>query len=735
MASDKKIQVSTIAKEREQYLSQFQLNEKVKKEWIPRKSSVEKTPKFEGKTTMLSDSYIPICKTFNKNDTFIAPEGGCVVYVLCVGGHGYGTQEQGFGEWADAAWTQPPVWPGNLHGLKEGISQEPIYKKVRAYTHKSLESASPTSFGKYLTANAGVNIESIITAWDHDWAWRIKGWFSGWDKAFSPAVYRTNFHTQLYPSSSGAYNGILKGNAGEVKFGIFKLKSKEVVPVVVGKGERDGHVDIVYFMLANGNGELIDKPSANNVLKDVILPPDLRLHVNPASVSIEINATATLTITTNAKNIESKIKDSNIITYDKDKNVITGIALGSTTLTIIAKSNNKEVSKDIKIEVVAKMPTIFIEPKEVIIQKDTTSKPLTITTKDTQSIESSVLDTKIATYNKDTKEITGVNIGETMIKFVAKNADKVAALGVRVEVIENTTAPTTPETKPTEPTPEAKPQEMLVYPNDLESKLDSMNTEQLAYAYGLAIAYIDIFKPVENDKQGAIMIKPITQELKDKAQKEMYEKHINYADKNTLKHYAAGHISALVQYISYYTKIQGHNKAHLDTLNALIEPYDTPKVIDGATYTHKFKDSVINMETETYLSNLTIWIPELSGIITRKAITPSQPSFNFDKEKVRTKVESSMRNNLVKARDDIGLDGSPADEFIAQYEQRTGLHGLEKYNVDGELDTFIDMYAKGAADEITKVIESKVNQKLITDNTQLENEIQISLESYAPSVV
>lgn len=95
MASDKKIQVSTIAKEREQYLSQFQLNEKVKKEWIPRKSSVEKTPKFEGKTTMLSDSYIPICKTFNKNDTFIAPEGGCVVYVLCVGGHGYGTQEKG----------------------------------------------------------------------------------------------------------------------------------------------------------------------------------------------------------------------------------------------------------------------------------------------------------------------------------------------------------------------------------------------------------------------------------------------------------------------------------------------------------------------------------------------------------------------------------------------------------------------------------------------------------------
>lgn len=637
-------------------------------------------------------------------------------------------------------WTYPPVWGRNNTDLSYQVSHTPEFKNSRSYIHKSLESASPSSFGKYLSANAGIDLVSAVTSNEHYWRWYIRGWHSAWDHAFSNIATRQDNHQQNYPTSSGEYTGILKGNAGEVKFGIFKLKSKEVVPVVVGKGERDGHVDIVYFMLANGNGELIDKPSANNVLKDVILPPDLRLHINPASVSIEINATATLTITTNAKNIESKIKDSNIITYDKDKNVITGIALGSTTLTIIAKSNNKEVSKDIKIEVVAKMPTIFIEPKEVIIQKDTTSKPLTITTKDTQSIESSVLDTNIATYNKDTKEITGVNIGETMIKFIAKNADKVAALGVRVEVIENTTNPPVnppvnpPETKPTEPMPEAKPQDINIYYKDLQSKIDSMNNEQLAYAATLARLYGEIFIAVENDKQGAIMIKPVSQELKDKAQKEMYEKHINFANKDTLKHYAAGHISALVQYISYYTKIQGHNKAHLDTLNALIEPYDTPKVIDGTTYTHKFKDSVINMETETYLGNLTIWIPELSGIITRKTITPSQPSFNFDKEKVRAKVESSMRNNLVKARDDLSLAGSPADEFIAQYEARTGITGLEKYNVDGELDTFIDMYAKGAADEITKVIESKVNQKLIADNTQLENEIQILLEGYASAI-
>lgn len=44
---DKKIQVSTIAKPRDEYTSQFKPNTEIKAEWIPKKPSVFKTLKFE----------------------------------------------------------------------------------------------------------------------------------------------------------------------------------------------------------------------------------------------------------------------------------------------------------------------------------------------------------------------------------------------------------------------------------------------------------------------------------------------------------------------------------------------------------------------------------------------------------------------------------------------------------------------------------------------------------------
>ena len=94
---DKKIQVSTIAKPRDGYTSQFKPNTEIKTEWIPKKPSVFKTLKFENESINPSDYYAPVCKSYTENGIFQAGSKGCVVFVLCVGGHGYGTQQKNMG--------------------------------------------------------------------------------------------------------------------------------------------------------------------------------------------------------------------------------------------------------------------------------------------------------------------------------------------------------------------------------------------------------------------------------------------------------------------------------------------------------------------------------------------------------------------------------------------------------------------------------------------------------------
>lgn len=875
----------TLTTQQQELLNQINQNTTITKEWIPRKPSVFKIEKFENDIVdFLTDSYAPVYKVYKSDSkesesqhTFTAPKGGCVAFVLVQGGSGGGSTNRGY--WT----TQYNVgFSGPICGNWDVDSQ--VSHKTQ-YSHKvqkerlwvingnSNNNGGVTTFGKYLSANGGLGVESSnVTHKEVLKNWHLKGWASVWD--WGAGQTRDRYELNLYkyeygkeillvhthnPHATKDYYGNLVGQNGEVKFGIFVLGSNEVVPITIGRSfHSEAHVDVVYFELQNEAGQSIEKPSEpNNVLQGVILPAQLELKITPENIELTPNSTITLEIITNAISLSCDILDVNIASFNLATRSITAISVGDTTLRVTAEGENKrKIIKDLPIKVVAATlvvptPTLLVQPQELVLEKDSISAPLQITTKDTQTLESSILDSNIASFNETTKEVTAINVGQTMLKFIAKNEDKETSQGVRIEVIAkqvvinpnnlnvdnidfgefeskiqdyvnnsfnnlgrkdisafipnisqdikdltgndltqnnaryeqihgsdtNSKALSSTIKQDYIDAEKDKINELIqngtiVTQDDLDKyikqrldlipsvdlnvkiyykafKKTSATAEQAAYSYALMQSYGEVFKPIQNDNKGAIAIKTLTQSQKDFIQKYNYKTYIDMFKKanNVLSNAAVleASIEILAKYIESYTKIQGWSQTHLELLNTLIEP--KVQEIDGVTYTHAFKDFVVNMDNETYLQNLTKWIPELDSIITRdlnvgnggnngnngnngNTTTPTAPETKpttlYDANKVHNRISTAIKSKLIKFRDNNNLNGVSATHFMGVYQAQFGLpvKAMQVYNTNDDLDTFIETYSLGKADEGIKYIESNVAANYIKTNSQLEKAIQ-----------
>lgn len=380
-----KIQVSTIAKPRDEYTSQFKPNTDIKAEWIPKKPSVFKTLKFENESINPSDYYAPVCKSYRENGIFQAGDKGCVVFVLCVGGHGYGTDTKGFGGAFPVAFTNPvggwQIRTNASHGVGNGVNYKfEAHNKSSTqnnYIHNPPASvASPSTFGSYLSSNAGLNIQNdTITQYQNYRTWTIRGWASGWD--WGSGQYRYRSETQNVKLSSGAYDGNLVGTSGEIKFGVFKLNPNEVVNISVGEGFIKGHVDIVYFELRNGNDEAITKPSQpNDVIAGIPLPAPtppqvtptpppplpLTLGIKPDKLELEVGTTQTIEIITNATSYTSNMQDDTIASFNEATKEITANLQGDTMLTIEGIRDNESIRRAVAIKVIEKQTIINPTP-------------------------------------------------------------------------------------------------------------------------------------------------------------------------------------------------------------------------------------------------------------------------------------------------------------------------------------------------------------------------------------
>lgn len=371
---DKKIQVSTIAKPRDGYTSQFKPNTEIKTEWIPKKPSVFKTLKFENESINPSDYYAPVCKSYRENGIFQAGDNGCVVFVLCVGGHGYGTLS---GRWSGYyEWT----WSDPVRGWQtddQTHHRTQFYnKRLRRqdFVHRADGAvAHPSSFGRYLSANAGLSIQDTTTRYELFRTWTIRGWASSWD--WGSGQIRERQEQQWITTSSGEFNGNLVGTSGEIKFGVFKLNPNEVVNISVGSGAIKGHVDIVYFELRNGNDEAITKPSQpNDVIAGIPLPAPtppqvtptpptplpLTLGIKPDKLELEVGATQTIEIITNATSYTSLMQDDTIASFNEATKEITAKIQGDTMLTIEGIRDNESIRRAVAIKVIEKQ--VIINP-------------------------------------------------------------------------------------------------------------------------------------------------------------------------------------------------------------------------------------------------------------------------------------------------------------------------------------------------------------------------------------
>lgn len=380
---EKKIQVSTTAKPRDEYTSQFKLNTEVKKEWIPKKPTIDEKLKIENIISLNIDDYAPVYKSYTSNDTFQAGNKGCVVFVLVVGGSGYGTKSKRWSNFYADGWSNP-VGGWQIDDNTDHKTQ--IYNKSQQrkdFVHRADGFvAEPSSFGKYLSANAGISIADTTTKFTRYRTWTIKGWASGWD--WGSGQIRNRSETQDIKLSSGQFDGDLLGTSGEVKFGIFTLKPNEVVNISVGSGAVNGHVDLVYFELRNGNDEVITKPSKpNDVTVGITLPKPnipqkptqniipLDLIIKPNTLELQEGSKKQIEIITNATSFTSQINNT-IASFDEATKEVTAKAKGDTMLIIDAVRDKETIRRAINIKVIEK---VIIKPN---LPQQTTQIPKSI---------------------------------------------------------------------------------------------------------------------------------------------------------------------------------------------------------------------------------------------------------------------------------------------------------------------------------------------------------------------
>ncbi|TLD84243.1 hypothetical protein [Helicobacter trogontum] len=547
-----KIQVSTIAKPRDEYTSKFNLNTQTKKEWIAKKPSIFNILRFQNQTINPSDYYAPISKTYRENDIFIAGREGCVIFVLCVGASGYGTQTKGYGTQYPSTWSDP-VGGWQIDDKTDDRTQ--IYDKVLRrtdYVHNPPQSlATPSSFGSYLSANAGLNIaENTITQYQNYRTWTIRGWESGWD--WGNGQYRYRSETQNIKLSSGAFDGDLLGSDAQVRFGVFRLAPNEVVPISVGKGFVNGHIDIVYFELRNGNNEAISKPS------------------NPNDVTQNIPTTP-----------------------PKEDTQTPPVIL---PLTLAIKPDRLELERGTK------------ETIEII-----TNAP---------SFTSNMQDDTIASFDETTKEITANLKGDTMLIIEAVRDNETIRRAVAIKVIEKEII-----TPPTQPEPEEQTEMINVAPYRFDMSM--FNIEELSYLYVLSLAFSEFIAIATNENLPNVIFKPFSQEKKAELQT-IYDTY-RVSDptmRTTLEQYGLVLLANIGSYINLYQFVANRDEAHLESLKNLIQ--EKIQVIEGIEYNYELKDFVKNMDHESLVTNITIWVKELDKLITRNLITEEENTSNVE---------------------------------------------------------------------------------------------------------
>ena len=310
-----------------------------------------------------------MCKTYTSNGMFQAGEKGCVVFVLVVAGSGYGTKSKRWSAFYQDGWSDPVSGWQTDQGTD---NRTQIYNKRQQrkdFVHRADGFvAKPSSFGKYLSANAGISIADTTTKFTRYRTWTIKGWYSGAD--WGPGQIRNREEYQDIQLSSGQFDGNLVGTNGEVKFGIFTLKPNEVVNISVGSGAVNGHVDLVYFELRNGNDEVITKPSKpNDVTAGITLPKPnipnipqkpteniipLGLIIKPNTLELQEGSKKQIEIITNATSFTSQINNT-IASFDEATKEITAKAKGDTMLIIEAVRDKETIRRAIVVKVIEKV--------------------------------------------------------------------------------------------------------------------------------------------------------------------------------------------------------------------------------------------------------------------------------------------------------------------------------------------------------------------------------------------
>lgn len=571
----KNIQVSTTAPKREQYKSHITENSSVVKEWIPRKHEIEFITKFENDCPIIKggDYYDAVVKTYNHNGEFINGKNKVAVFVVCVGGSGYGSDTKGFLGAQACAWSDPvggwQIKTNKTHGIGKGVNY-----KFEAHNKSATENryvhnpnpalmASPSSFGRYLSANAGLNIEeNTCTNRQIKRQWYCTGWDGWWATGSRYERAYWAYETQNVKTSIGAYDVDLLGSDGEIRFGIFTLKPFEVVPISVGTGAVNGYVNIVYFALHNSKGEIIQNPTSNDVTDGIILPKPippkppttqerLRIAISPNPISLEVGQTLTLTIQSNAPTLSYELDNANV-SFDETTKELRGNIEGSAILSITA-------------------------------------------TRDTESIKRAVAITITQAQNQGqgNTQNQGNNQGQNQGQTGQGNG----------QTNQNT----------------QNPQQLIKLANGypLYDKLDSMNREELSYLYTFSLLWQQAFQIATQNNMPILIPKTIPQDKIQEVQT-IYTDLANGTTPQTmetLKHYAKVGIDTLINHIAYYPFIQGFDPFHKNLLESLIEEHAHRE--NGQDFSHRFTQAVITMPKEDFLDSMTLWITELDGLLVR----------------------------------------------------------------------------------------------------------------------
>ena len=281
-----------------------------------------------------------------------------------------GHNKKTWGEWCSTGWSDPHGGWQTDDNCEHKISIHNKIARRRNYLHKALSQATSSSFGSYLSANAGLSVDNSATRYQIYRQWDMHGWASIWD--WGSGRWRYGLNETTTHNIINNYDGNLVGTSGEIKFGVFKLNPNEVVNISVGEGFIKGHVDIVYFELRNGNDEAITKPSQpNDVIAGIPLPAPtpppppqvtptpptplpLTLGIKPDKLELEVGATQTIEIITNATSYTSNMQDDTIASFNEATKEITANLQGDTMLTIEGIRDNESIRRAVAIKVIEK---------------------------------------------------------------------------------------------------------------------------------------------------------------------------------------------------------------------------------------------------------------------------------------------------------------------------------------------------------------------------------------------